>query len=102
METRAQHGGAAASEEVTASSVAAGQPFAKGTERPALAVALDPGNVDGGALRSLVEYMYTGDLELSGASVLPALSASNFLEMGGAKALCERFLESKLDPSNAL
>ena len=67
-----------------------------------LTVSLDSTIVDGPSLAALVEYAYTGSLEVSGSTALATLSASDYLGMSGAKALCEDFLESKLEPSNVL
>ena len=40
------------------------------------------------ALRSVVEFMYTGQLELTAHTTFDVLSATNFLELDSAKALC--------------
>ena len=54
------------------------------------------------ALLSVANYMYTGRLELTEHSTFDVLSATNFLELDGAKELCAAFLSEKLSPVNAL
>ena len=59
-------------------------------------------SVEGAALRSLVEYMYTGRLELTGDTIWSVLAAANFLQLGGAVRLCEPFLQELISPENVL
>ena len=54
------------------------------------------------ALRAVVEYMYTGRLELTAETAFDVLAATNFLELEAAKGLCVDFLRASLRPENAL
>ena len=59
-------------------------------------------NVEGAVLRAVVEYMYTGRLELTRDTMWGVMSAANYLELGGALGLCASFLESQMCAENVL
>ena len=54
------------------------------------------------AVRSLVEYLYTGELEVTGASAWNVLAAAEFLRLGEAKKMCVGVLVDKLTAETAL
>ena len=62
---------------------------------------LGPG-VDGASLRSVVEFMYTGELELTESTTFSVLEATEYLDVQGAKSLSAGFLGENLSPENAL
>ena len=62
---------------------------------------LGPG-VDGDSLRSVVEFMYTGELELTETTTFSVLEATEYLDVVGAKSLCAGLLSENLSPENAL
>ena len=59
-------------------------------------------NVGPEALKAVVEYMYTGRLELTRDTMWGVMSAANYLELGGALGLCASFLESQMCAENVL
>ena len=58
--------------------------------------------VEAASLPTLVEYAYTGTLELTEGGMWGVLSSCVFLQLEGATALCEEFLAENLAPDNAL
>ncbi|MCP4504130.1 MAG: BTB/POZ domain-containing protein, partial [Deltaproteobacteria bacterium] len=58
--------------------------------------------VNAEALQAVVDYMYSGTLELLPATTFEVLSATNFLELEVAKGLCVTFLCDSLRPETAL
>jgi hypothetical protein len=54
------------------------------------------------AVSSLVDYVYTGELELKQDTAWEVLEAADFLGLGDAKALCAGVLAKKLTPETAL
>ena len=58
--------------------------------------------VEGPALRSLSEFMYTGELELTAATTWSVLSAANYFGMDAAKQLVAECIAGGLSPENAL
>ena len=54
------------------------------------------------AVRSVVEYIYTGSMELQWETVAEVLAGCAFLGLDGGRALCTEYLASKLVPENAL
>ena len=58
--------------------------------------------VDAASLRTLVDFMYSGELELTPSTAWALLSTSNFLELDSAKKLCEPFLSEQVSVDNVL
>jgi len=54
------------------------------------------------ALRQLVEYIYTGEIEVTEENVQSLLPAANLLSLSWVRDSCCRFLQSQLHPSNCL
>jgi len=53
-------------------------------------------------VQALVDYMYSGELSLSGDNVLELMKTAADIGLGGAAALCGRFLATSLDTDNVL
>lgn len=60
------------------------------------------GDVTGDVLQSLIQFCYTGSLELSGNTAEQLLSTACRLQLLDAVSLCCTFLKRQLDPSNCL
>ena len=58
--------------------------------------------MDSGVLGKLIDFAYTGDIELTADNVLEFLSASSRLQMDAVQNLCCDFLREQLDPHNCL
>ncbi|KAA3680630.1 kelch-like protein 1/4/5 [Paragonimus westermani] len=59
-------------------------------------------DVEPSALRTLIDYIYTGHLDLREETVEDVLEAACFLQMPEASHACERFLIKRLHGSNCL
>ncbi|KAE8738169.1 hypothetical protein FOCC_FOCC016367 [Frankliniella occidentalis] len=59
-------------------------------------------DVDGVALRQLIEYSYTGEILITEDNVQVLLPASSLLQMEPVREACCRFLLRQLHPSNCL
>ncbi|KAJ1522807.1 hypothetical protein ONE63_001961 [Megalurothrips usitatus] len=59
-------------------------------------------DVDGVALRQLIEYSYTGEILITEDNVQVLLPASSLLQMGPVRDACCQFLLRQLHPSNCL
>lgn len=59
-------------------------------------------DIDGPALRQLVEYAYTGEILITEDNVQVLLPASSLLQMEPVREACCRFLLRQLHPSNCL
>lgn len=58
--------------------------------------------VQSAALTQLVEYIYTGEIEVTEENVQSLLPAANLLSLSWVRDSCCRFLQSQLYPSNCL
>ena len=58
--------------------------------------------MDSGVLGKLIDFAYTGDIELTADNVLEFLSASSRLQMDAVQNLCCDYLREQLDPHNCL
>ena len=58
--------------------------------------------MDSGVLSRLIDFAYTGDIDLTADNVLELLSASSRLQMDAVQNLCCEFLRVQLDPHNCL
>lgn len=63
---------------------------------------IDMKDVDEGALRMLVDFVYTGKVNVTPSNVQTVLPAADLLQLSGVKEACEVFLAEQLHPSNAL
>lgn len=54
------------------------------------------------ALRQLIEYIYSGEVEVTEENVQSLLPAANLLQLSWVRDSCCRFLQSHLHPSNCL
>ena len=54
------------------------------------------------ALRQLIEYIYSGEVEVTEENVQSLLPAANLLQQSWVRDSCCRFLQSHLHPSNCL
>ena len=54
------------------------------------------------ALQSVLEYVYSGTLELTQDTMWAVLKACMYLELNGAIDLCTRFLSTQLTPANVV
>ena len=59
-------------------------------------------SVSAAAMERLLEYMYTGQIQIHVENVLELVEASNFLFMEKVKGACCQFLESIMDVENCL
>lgn len=60
------------------------------------------GDVDGDALNALVQYCYTGTIELREDNVETLLSTACLMQLGAVVEACCAFLANQLHPSNCL
>ena len=58
--------------------------------------------VQSSALRQLIEYIYSGEVEVTEENVQSLLPAANLLQLSWVRDSCCRFLQSHLHPSNCL
>ena len=58
--------------------------------------------VDGSTMKQIIDYFYSGTLNISNNNVLTLLAASDFLQLSDVKSYCFEFLGSILEPNNAL
>ena len=58
--------------------------------------------MDSGVLARLIDFAYTGEIELTADNVLELLSASSRLQIEEVQDLCCDFLREQLDPHNCL
>ncbi|XP_055840265.1 kelch-like protein 5 [Episyrphus balteatus] len=58
--------------------------------------------VNGEILKSILEFIYTGTIELKSKSVPEILSAAHFFQMQSLIFECQEFMVQELDPSNCL
>jgi len=58
--------------------------------------------VQANALKQLVDYIYTGEIEVTEENVQNLLPAANLLSLSWVRDSCCRFLQSQLHPSNCL
>ena len=58
--------------------------------------------MDSGVLGKLIDFAYTGDIELTADNVLELLSASSRLQMDAVQNLCCDYLREQLDAHNCL
>ena len=56
----------------------------------------------GGSLSILIDYMYTGSVEINENNVQSLLDASNRLQLTSVKDSCCEFLASQLDITNCI
>ena len=63
---------------------------------------LELNNIDEDSLNAIIDYIYTGSIDLSDANYLPILDAANQLELPKLVESCCEFLLSNLDVSNCL
>lgn len=59
-------------------------------------------DIDAGIMEALVEFTYTGKIEISVDNVQGLLSTASLVQFHEVRDLCCQFLESQLDPSNCL
>ena len=57
---------------------------------------------DGQAVRSIIEYIYTGKIDISANNVMTLLGIADFLQVDDVKVLCFDFVESSLTVNNYL
>lgn len=62
----------------------------------------DLGNLDPGALESLINFAYTSSVTISDANVQSLLVAAEFLELHQVKDACVEFLSNKLSGNNVV
>uniref|UniRef100_H3CPM2 Kelch-like family member 3 n=1 Tax=Tetraodon nigroviridis TaxID=99883 RepID=H3CPM2_TETNG len=58
--------------------------------------------VDGQTLRTLVDYIYTAEIEVTEDNVQVLLPAASLLQLADVRQVCCEFLQSQLHPSNCL
>ena len=56
--------------------------------------------VDGRALQQIVDFAYTGKIELAGSTVVAIIQAANLLQVTAVEAAAVEFLADRLDPGN--
>ena len=56
--------------------------------------------VDGRALQKIVDFAYTGKIELAGSTVVAIIQAANLLQVTAVEAAAVEFLADRLDPGN--
>ena len=56
--------------------------------------------VDGRALQKIVDFAYTGKIELAGSTVVAIIQAANLLQVTAVEAAAVDFLSDRLDPGN--
>jgi len=57
---------------------------------------------DGKAVRSLIDFMYCGEININEGNVLNLLAVADFLQMEDVKLFCFKFLENNLNIDNCL
>ena len=64
--------------------------------------AIELKEVDADAFQLILDYAYTGEVEVTTENVQDLLSAANFLQMANLRDACCEFLEAQLEPGNCL
>lgn len=59
-------------------------------------------DIDTTNMTKLLQYIYTGEIELTEENIKPIISAANYLLISSLKDRCTRFLQRMLTPSNCL
>ena len=59
-------------------------------------------DIDTTNMIKLLQYIYTGEIELTEENIKPIISAANYLLISSLKDRCTRFLQRMLTPSNCL
>ena len=59
-------------------------------------------SVDGKAVKSLVEYMYNGSIDIDDRNVFEMLAAADYLQLMDVKQFCLQYLQSKVTIDNWL
>eukprot|EP00794_Sanderia_malayensis_P008156 gene8156-9028_t len=59
-------------------------------------------DIDANNMEALLNYIYTGDIELRADNIRPIISAANYLLITNLKERCVQFLKKMLTPANCL
>ncbi|KAK3749968.1 hypothetical protein QZH41_000264 [Actinostola sp. cb2023] len=59
-------------------------------------------DIEAGVMEALVEFSYTGNIEITVENVQTLLSTASLVQFHEVRDLCCQFLENQLDPSNCL
>jgi hypothetical protein len=63
---------------------------------------VEVGDVSFAALKAIVDFTYTGNVELSGSSVVAIIKAANLLQVDAVERAAVQFLVERLDAGNVL
>ncbi|XP_013388458.2 kelch-like protein 17 [Lingula anatina] len=58
--------------------------------------------IDPAAMRILLDFMYTGKIEITVDNVQAVLHAASMLNIGSVRSVCSNFLQTQLDATNCL